>query len=798
MSYSELLDSAKEKIIDHSSQAWTDFNTHDPGITILEYLCYTLSELNLIASMPIQDLLARPGQDKGDDDIDDKVLYTAGRPLTILGLEKNEVDTDQFYAAEEILPANALTELDYRKILIDIPGVRNAWVKALPSQDGILGLFEAHIEKEHSFDESKDKAILHEAWLKLQKERNLGEDFLYPKIVEVEEVVIELELEVNRDTDLVLFGADVVACIDQEISPDIIFRSLKEMLDSGTVMEDCFLGPRLKSGFLKDDDVLSAELKSHIHSSDLINKLMDFTEIQKVISLNLKVDNDQSEDNYGVKITHGKSVRFRVDQSSIIINQDGHIHKLNMYDLNNELAALKNIRLSRSFDEFELTPQVLRGRYKDFANYETMQNHFPEIYGIGQIGLGSSATNERKAQARQLKSYLLIFEQFMADYVGSIGNLKQLFSFDRINATFFAKNIENLKDKKDLLVSPDNFLKKLQSLIESPEVFNKRRQSFLDHLLARFAEDLSQLDLINKDLDPIHADKNSITDKERILTNYVKVSRDRGKGWNYHNRLQSDDNVSGLELRLRSLFGMDRDGGLSDLDNLFERTSEINTQNGMKEYRFYLRDGETVLLSALRHFHTKVEMQRSMEECCDFGIASENFESFQIEHGQNKGKYSYRLLDNNGSPIAESGQLYASVEEKNLAIRKSVEFLKTRPDVEHIILVDHLLLRSRTAEDTKPLSISNGLFENPYNFQVSVIFPGWSERCKNPVFRKALEDAVRMYCPAHIFPYIYFLDKSDMQTFLKVYKQWQKDFVEDGQNLVASREKLLSLIEVAG
>jgi hypothetical protein len=29
-----------------SSPEWTDFNAHDPGITILEQLCYALTDLN--------------------------------------------------------------------------------------------------------------------------------------------------------------------------------------------------------------------------------------------------------------------------------------------------------------------------------------------------------------------------------------------------------------------------------------------------------------------------------------------------------------------------------------------------------------------------------------------------------------------------------------------------------------------------------------------------------------------------------------------------------------------------------
>ena len=40
---------------------WTDYNVHDPGITILELLCYALTDLGYRASFPVKDLLKNQG-----------------------------------------------------------------------------------------------------------------------------------------------------------------------------------------------------------------------------------------------------------------------------------------------------------------------------------------------------------------------------------------------------------------------------------------------------------------------------------------------------------------------------------------------------------------------------------------------------------------------------------------------------------------------------------------------------------------------------------------------------------------
>lgn len=90
-----------------SSRIWTDYNVHDPGITTLELLCYALTELGYRASFPIEDLLA------SEQDNAAKMQQ-------------------QFFTARQILPNRALTLLDYRKLLIDRPGVKNAWISPSP------------------------------------------------------------------------------------------------------------------------------------------------------------------------------------------------------------------------------------------------------------------------------------------------------------------------------------------------------------------------------------------------------------------------------------------------------------------------------------------------------------------------------------------------------------------------------------------------------------------------------------------------------------------------------------------
>lgn len=88
-------------------QQWTDYNVHDPGITILEALCYAITDVGYRIEWDIEDILA-PRLPSADP----------ARPYP-----------DQaFFTAREVLTVNPTTLNDFRRALIDLPGVSDAWV----------------------------------------------------------------------------------------------------------------------------------------------------------------------------------------------------------------------------------------------------------------------------------------------------------------------------------------------------------------------------------------------------------------------------------------------------------------------------------------------------------------------------------------------------------------------------------------------------------------------------------------------------------------------------------------------
>ena len=58
LDYDVLRKKALEYIEQLAGETWTDYNTHDPGITILESLVYALTDLSYRTHLSMEDLLA--------------------------------------------------------------------------------------------------------------------------------------------------------------------------------------------------------------------------------------------------------------------------------------------------------------------------------------------------------------------------------------------------------------------------------------------------------------------------------------------------------------------------------------------------------------------------------------------------------------------------------------------------------------------------------------------------------------------------------------------------------------------
>ena len=109
--YEELYLEGIELLQKLSGAQWTDYNEHDPGVTILENIAYTMTDLSNKASQPIKDILV---ESKGG---------------------KLESGDNGFFIPSDILTTNPITVNDFRKVFIDgVTNVKNVWIKSQNQQ----------------------------------------------------------------------------------------------------------------------------------------------------------------------------------------------------------------------------------------------------------------------------------------------------------------------------------------------------------------------------------------------------------------------------------------------------------------------------------------------------------------------------------------------------------------------------------------------------------------------------------------------------------------------------------------
>src|SRR6516162_782921 len=105
--YNFLRSAGLKYIEELGSSLWTDYNVHDPGITILEALCYAITDLGYRLAWDIADILM---------------------PATPAGDPAQPYPDQAFFTARNILTVNPATSDDFRRLLIDLPKVRDAWI----------------------------------------------------------------------------------------------------------------------------------------------------------------------------------------------------------------------------------------------------------------------------------------------------------------------------------------------------------------------------------------------------------------------------------------------------------------------------------------------------------------------------------------------------------------------------------------------------------------------------------------------------------------------------------------------
>lgn len=921
-----LEEEARRRIEQLAGKNWTDYNIHDPGITILELLAYAITDLGFRANLEIKDLIA-----KGE-----------GNP---------------FFTAREVLPSAPYTPSDYRRLLISRPKIRNAFFEKAPA--GPKGLYEVLLDLEPEQEEYEEEPLeLQEAWLrgaveigsrtyefyvvfpywknlpavwssefdlsqvsiqsvrraddankdtfdlffaepvflfgegdgtlrleemgilirlpngipktaingnpntqevtefeqvlvnllnenpaffqKYQKRvrlraqriadekafilqhRNLCEDWESIDTIRIQQIgllIEELELQPGANPEEVV--AQIFFEMDLFLHPQIQPQSFEALRASGQTADEIFDGPLLENGFISKEDLQRLERADKVYTSDLIRIIMQQPEVIGVKQLSLVHYIDRIKAAAGVanclqlRDSRRYKPRFSFHDSAIKVFKRGVRIEL-------DPAKIKTLWLNK---KRALSPPLAAGQsgdlpipqgdgQLDIATFYSIQNEFPQAYGLKEGEIAKSAPPLRKAQARQLKAYLLFFEQLLNNCCEQLANIQELFSIRRnVERTYFYQPLYSVPAVQALYVAfveeqalsweafrqnCNAYVKGLEEATENRSAFLQRRHQFLDHLLGRFAQEFTDYSAWAFAQNGGTLSPALLFDKLDFLQNFLSLSSQRARAFDYTSTRPGNgqtaepdtwntNNVSGFEKRVAALLGMPDPNRrpLSSVPVLRDYVEVFDEQSAgaVTTARFRIWSGPVALmLPGIGPFSVLLEStQQVLAEELETVLAviqeaGSQAQSFSIVSDQDTRqaacRYLLRLdaLNEEGNPVVQSPDVFSNRAEAEERARQIMHLMQGRP-AEGMQLLEHVLLRPSgdAAERLLPVLFESGepFIQNVYSFQLSIFLPEWAPRFKNPEFQAVIERTLREELPAHIFPWIYWvrtLEEADPDT----------------------------------
>lgn len=708
-----------------SGSLWTDFNAHDPGVTILEHLCHGLTDLGYRIDFPIADLLT---ETDGSIDFRRQALFLP----------------------QDILPCAPVTPSDFSKRLVsDFPSIQEVqFQQILPGVHRILVAAE-------DFDTIASTIIP-----SLQADRPLGEAFesVRPLPSRACRLAGEIHLDGSRDPAQVC--ADIHFRCARKLSSDIRFQRYDQLLAQGRSLEALMTGPLTPQGFLQDG-----------HSRDS-RHTPTLSELQRVVE---SVPGVKRVRNLSLIDVQGETLPDRTTERRHLLLPDsettgtgitfvpGHgiPERAFRQDVGRHYDKLEfgYRALRRSRDLHEQIPPPASGRFRNPSSYRSIQEEFPGAYGIGIHGVPDGAPPEARAWANQLKAYLYPFEQIMVDFLGNIEDLPTRFSTAPWDGTTYRSRppAATAIPRAQEIFRDGDVAGAARAALSRHDHAPQRRNRILDTMLAHYGERFPEALL--RDFNPYHpegAEAWIAEAKTRLLRHLPELSARRATPpmWRLRAEILLGLSHSAANRRLS-----DRDSCRSIVEHTHYASSQetivIPPERALFPLEGHDPEPAADLLDASRLPRLSDRMHRGG---CDLR------RYFTLQHGSGT-VLAYHEGGSNPAFGLAPFRDFASAKRAATALRRHLVEANRRSEGFH--LVEHILLHPRT--NTSPF---RGIPPEWFSLRLSIVFSGWSARFANPEFRQAAESILADTLPAHVLPTFLWLDRIPMRRFEILHDRW--------------------------
>lgn len=569
--FAELRAAALASVRRFAGSTWTDHNAHDPGITILELLCYALTDLAYRADYSVPDLLADTASPGG---------------------------VESLHPPERILTVNPVTLDDWRKLVLDVEGVRNAWIEPVanpppplahdpgdntlyfdPGAAGgargeshrrrvpLRGVYRVLVDADPHAGVA-DAPLRNAVDARLHAHRNLGEDFEPTVVLAPQLISIHAEIEVGDVRNHLELLAAVYVALQDHLAPRVRFHTREAMLARGGSLAAIFDGPQLDHGFIDTDEMRRATRRDGLRTSDVIAVLMAIDGVKAVHGIRL--GSGTRQESWYLPLAPGQTPVLHIPGSRIRLRR-GQVAWQPTDEQRQRLEpTLRPPRDSSGSSRIESDHPAPVGRDRQVGRYHSIQHDLPEAYGVGRAGLPVSASPARHAQARQLAAYLMFFDQVLASSFRQLAHARELVSVAPGFRPAYVAQLPADTPRGSEILAPSLDTTRLQNLTsEATGGGGTLPERFLSHLLARVAEDFQDLAMAGSKHEAdgsgqptaLSLDAPRLEAQRAFLRDYPSVSGGRARGFDYRRPSWGEDhagNVSGLERRVAHKIGLAR------------------------------------------------------------------------------------------------------------------------------------------------------------------------------------------------------------------------------------------------
>lgn len=606
--------------------------------------------------------------------------------------------------------------------------------------------------------------------------RGLCEDVHQARVLTLIDIWVAAKVQLDEDADVNTVLANLLFALGLLLAPEPRRTSLDTLVAAGLTTAEIFDGPLMLRGFIADDQLTPQPTAVAMH--DLLRVMAGTDGVVSVSGLMAEVDGDDHrysgndiipvppdsllwllatalEGRFTISLFRG-TVECRPDPDRVARLLDG------LWTVRRQTYPL--------WPDYAEQYPVPVGRRQDLSAYTSVQEQFPNTYGINSYGLSDTATAARHAQARQLKGYLMPFDQLMADYFSQLSFLRTLFSPRAGGASTYAvQSLAPIVPDVAPLLRPD-YMAGLRAITAADDPVVRRQSAIVDLLLSLYAERLEAPPQPGCTCDSGAEVENALLRaKQQLLARTVRATRDRGRGADYR-RPSLGRNVPGMEVRCRIELGVAdataADGGADGAQAVGDPTHATLGQR-------LPADMDEVVIRYFLPVDGIIATDTTEGAATVSPLAGQRVAAALLPALAIPGRYRIGILPGEGMVRAvcrgDDGAWWhiGHYQGAAAAIEAVGRLARAAGGGGHrrqLYIVDHTLLRW-----AQVLTGDDGAC---YTFRVTAVIATTPEEAADAGWRRQVIALVRENTPSHVAPTCLFLDRRRLRRFLARYDDW--------------------------